>query len=177
MIHSRCYRARATALKLLFGGMLFVLAAVLFEAHRHGSAIAGTPLERFAGGDDELRSDGGTPVPTPMDGVDRVVAGFGGAMAGFVAIAIGELTQTLLTVRKRVSVRVSTGTSAAVLHGTIVAALVTNLLLLRYAPPSFRGHEVTVPFGWAGPGRRASAAARPARSSTAASARRRRSAR
>ncbi|UPW02050.1 sulfite exporter TauE/SafE family protein [Halorussus gelatinilyticus] len=130
------YFAPSAALKVLFGGMLIGLSAVLFRAHDgddHQKAVA---------------ADGGTPISTAstFDRYDRLVAGVGGTMAGFVAIAIGELTQTLLTVRKRVSVRLSTGTSALVLHGTIVAALVTNLLLLKYAPPSFSGHSFTVPF-------------------------------
>lgn len=132
------YFAPSTALKVLFGGLLILLSAVLFKAHQG---------EEHA---KEVAADGGTPVSaaSTFDRYDQLVAGLGGAMAGFVAIAIGELTQTLLTVRKRVSIRVSTGTSALVLHGTIVGALVTNLLLLKYAPPAFSGHDFTVPFGF-----------------------------
>jgi uncharacterized membrane protein YfcA len=159
------YFAPTTVLKLLFGGLLVVLAALMFQSHRKGASVrdpfVGTPFERFLPEPhDRIRTDGGTvdvdeSTPHGDDGhvvaferVDRVVAGFGGAMAGFVAIAIGELSQTLLTIRKRVPLRVSTGTSALVLHGTIVAALVTNLLLLRFAPPAFSGHQFTVPFGF-----------------------------
>lgn len=151
------YFAPSTALKLLFGGMLILLSAVLFRAHggrddAHGEQVAADGGERIPDSrpSSEPRSDGGEPVPTAstFDRYDQFVAGVGGAMAGFVAIAIGELTQTLLTVRKRVSVRVSTGTSALVLHGTIVGALVTNLLLLKLAPSSFSGHRFTVPFGF-----------------------------
>ncbi|WP_137286500.1 TSUP family transporter [Halorussus salinisoli] len=134
---SLSYFAPSTVLKLLFGGMLIVLSAILFRAH--------TGHEDHAEG---VAADGGQPAShaSTFDRYDRLVAGAGGAMAGFVAIAIGELTQTLLTVRKGISIRLSTGTSALVLHGTIVAALVTNLLLLRFAPPSFSGHHFTVPF-------------------------------
>ncbi|MFC7081656.1 sulfite exporter TauE/SafE family protein [Halorussus caseinilyticus] len=132
------YFAPSTVLKLLFGGMLVLLSAVLFKAHQGGSH------------DERVAADGGQTVSpaATFDRYDRLVAGVGGAMAGFVAIAIGELTQTLLTVRKRVSVRVSTGTSALVLHGTIVGALITNLFLLKFAPPAFSGHDFTVPFGF-----------------------------
>ncbi|WP_435180781.1 sulfite exporter TauE/SafE family protein [Halorussus sp. AFM4] len=131
------YFAPSAVLKLLFGGMLIALSAVLFRAHGD-----------HADGAEQVAADGGRAVSpaSTFDRYDRLVAGVGGAMAGFVAIAIGELTQTLLTVRKRVSVRLSTGTSALVLHGTIVAALVTNLLLLKFAPPAFSGHDFTVPF-------------------------------
>ncbi|MFB6071746.1 MAG: sulfite exporter TauE/SafE family protein [Halobacterium sp.] len=144
------YYAPRDALQLLFGGMLVVLAGILFQAHRHGATFVDwfrdTSLEfLLPDGEGSVRTDGGLP---PFDRFDRGVAALGGAMAGFVAIAIGELTQVLLTVRKRVPIRLSTGTSAAVLHGTIVAALVTNLLLLRFAPPSFSGHQFTVPFGF-----------------------------
>jgi uncharacterized membrane protein YfcA len=69
-----------------------------------------------------------------------------GALAGLVGIAVGELTQTMLTVRKKLSIQLSTGTSAFVLHLTIVSALVTNLLLLRFAP-SIAGEGFTIPFG------------------------------
>jgi uncharacterized membrane protein YfcA len=147
------YFAPSAALKVLFGGMLIGLSVVLFRAHDgedHADAVAadgGEPSDARSAPSNP-QSDGGPPASpaSSFDRYDRLVAGVGGAMAGFVAIAIGELTQTLLTVRKRVSVRLSTGTSALVLHGTIVAALITNLLLLRYAPPSFSGHSFTVPF-------------------------------
>ncbi|WP_458185703.1 TSUP family transporter [Haladaptatus sp. NG-WS-4] len=164
------YFVPSSALKVLFGGMLLVLSAVLFQAHRHGSSVsdwvAGTPFEKLLPSDSselrsdggerldetrgtsELRSDGGTPAVTPFDRFDKIIAGIGGAMAGLVGIAIGELSQTLLTVRKRIPIRLSTGTSALVLHGTIVSALVTNLFLLHYAPASLSGHHFTVPFGF-----------------------------
>lgn len=136
------YYAPKSALKLLFGGMLVILSGVLYYAHHRDGSLAD-----LLPGTRPVQSDGGRPAHV-FDRYDRLVAGFGGAMAGFVAIAIGELTQTLLTVRKKVPIRVSTGTSALVLHGTIVAALVTNVLLLAYAPPAFSGHSFTVPFGF-----------------------------
>ncbi|WP_458208270.1 TSUP family transporter [Haladaptatus sp. NG-SE-30] len=147
------YFVPSAALKVLFGGMLLVLSVILFQAHRHGSSVAdwvaGTPFEKLLPSDSPpTRTDGGTPAVTPFDRFDKTIAGIGGAMAGLVGIAIGELSQTLLTVRKRVPIRLSTGTSALVLHGTIVSALVTNLFLLRYAPASLSGHHFTIPFGF-----------------------------
>lgn len=151
------YYAPSTALKLLFGGMLLVLAFVLFQAHRHGTTfvdwLEGSRFEWLLPDESPVATDGGhTGIDSHpgrnFDRFDRVIAGFGGAMAGFVAIAIGELTQVLLTVRHRIPIRISTGTSALVLHGTIVAALVTNVALLEFAPPAFSGHHFTVPFGF-----------------------------
>ncbi|WP_435155574.1 sulfite exporter TauE/SafE family protein [Haladaptatus sp. DFWS20] len=146
------YFVPSSALKLLFGGMLLVLSGILYGAHRDGKSltdwVSDTRFEELLpNGSDAVRTDGGTPT-TQFDRFDRVIAGVGGAMAGLVGIAIGELAQTLLTVRKKVSIRLSTGTSALVLHGTIVSALAANLVLLRYAPASFSGHDFTVPFGF-----------------------------
>ncbi|GKZ15168.1 sulfite exporter TauE/SafE family protein [Haladaptatus sp. T7] len=141
------YFVPSAALKVLFGGMLLVLSFVLYLSHRDGKSLGDlVDASRLFGDSSRIRTDGGTPGPTQFDRFDRTIAGVGGAMAGLVGIAIGELAQTLLTVRKNVSIRISTGTSALILHGTIVSALVANLLLLRYAPESFSGHNFTVPF-------------------------------
>jgi uncharacterized membrane protein YfcA len=77
---------------------------------------------------------------------DFLIALLGGTLAGLVGIAIGELTQSMLALRRRVPLKLSTGTSALVLHMTIVAALLANVALLRYAP-SITGAGFTVPFG------------------------------
>lgn len=76
---------------------------------------------------------------------DAVISVLGGTLAGLVGIAIGELTQALLTLRKRVPLKLSTGTSALILHLTVVSALVTNILLLRFAP-GLTGEGFSVPF-------------------------------
>lgn len=76
---------------------------------------------------------------------DFLVTLLGGTLAGLVGIAIGELTQSLLTLRRRVPLKLSTGTSALVLHVTIVAALLANIALLQFAP-SITGPGFTVPF-------------------------------
>ncbi|ODR82364.1 hypothetical protein BG842_01225 [Haladaptatus sp. W1] len=141
------YFVPSAALKVLFGGMLLVLSFVLYLSHRDGKSLGDlVDASRLFGDSSRIRTDGGTPDSSQFDRFDRTIAGVGGAMAGLVGIAIGELAQTLLTVRKNVSIRISTGTSALILHGTIVSALVANLLLLRYAPESFSGHNFTVPF-------------------------------
>ncbi|MFB6152291.1 MAG: TSUP family transporter, partial [Haloarculaceae archaeon] len=76
---------------------------------------------------------------------DVLITVLGGTLAGLVGIAIGELTQTMLALRRRVPLKLSTGTSALVLHVTIVAALAMNVALLRFAP-SVTGDGFTVPF-------------------------------
>jgi uncharacterized membrane protein YfcA len=144
------YFVPSAALKVLFGGMLLALSAVLYLSHRDGKSLGDWVDESRLSGmlsrdSTRLRTDGGTRA-TQLDRFDRTIAGVGGAMAGLVGIAIGELAQTLLTVRKNVSIRISTGTSALILHGTIVSALAANLVLLRYAPESFSGHDFTIPF-------------------------------
>ena len=147
------YLAPPALLKILFGGMLLVLSAILFETHREGSSIPDwlthPRFARIMPERDERaeRTDGGVTI-SRFDWFDRTIAALGGAMAGLVGIAIGELSQTLLTVRKRVPIRLSTGTSAFVLHGTIIAALTTNLVLLQYGPSWLSGHSFSVPFGF-----------------------------
>jgi len=81
-----------------------------------------------------------------LESLDLGITVLGGTLAGLVGIAIGELTQTMLTMRRRVPLRLSTGTSALVLHVTVVAALVANVALLAFAP-SITGEGFTVPFG------------------------------
>ncbi|MFQ5689081.1 MAG: TSUP family transporter [Gemmatimonadota bacterium] len=79
--------------------------------------------------------------------LDRIIVGLGGALAGLVGIAIGEVTNTFLTVRKRVSVKMSTGTSALVLHLTILSALTTNLLVLAGGASVMRAERIVIPWG------------------------------
>ncbi|WP_232686791.1 hypothetical protein [Halobacterium zhouii] len=61
---------------------------------------------------------------------------------------MSRATATAPNARSSATSTANAGTSALVLHGTIVAALVTNLLLLGFAPPEFSGHSFTVPFGF-----------------------------
>jgi uncharacterized membrane protein YfcA len=148
---------------LAFGGLLLALSVVLYESHEHGPSLLDTVMEKPVSGvgltdalpagyepRTRVLADGGTENAGTrtftLEPFDKGVTLVGGALAGLVGIAVGELTQTMLTVRKKLSVQVSTGTSALVLHATIVAALVTNLLLLRYAP-SLAGEGFTIPFG------------------------------
>ncbi|MFC6940836.1 sulfite exporter TauE/SafE family protein [Salinirubellus sp. GCM10025818] len=157
------YAVPSTALMLAFGGLLVVLSVVLYESHEHGPSLMDALLEKPVSGlglTDELPdsyeprtralADGGTEGAGRgsfhLEPLDTAMTVVGGALAGLVGIAVGELTQTMLTVRKKVPVGISTGTSAFVLHLTIVSALITNVALLRFAP-SIAGEGFTVPFG------------------------------
>jgi uncharacterized membrane protein YfcA len=104
---------------------------------------ATSPAERSGS---SVMGDGDDPTEFHLALPDFLVTLLGGTLAGLVGIAIGELTQSMLAIRRRVPLQLSTGTSALVLHLTIVAALVTNVVLLRLAP-SITGAGFTVPFG------------------------------
>ena len=99
--------------------------------------------ERATG--DAVIGDGDDVTAFHLERADVAISVLGGTLAGLVGIAVGELTQTMLAIRRRVPLRLSTGTSALVLHLTIVTALVTNVALLRFAP-SVTGEGFTVPF-------------------------------
>lgn len=145
-------------LKFLFGGLLLALAFVLFEAHHLGREVVFRARDLVPGGladgavahDYESRTrfrDTATDGGFGLTRLDRGVVAAGGTMAGLVGIGIGELSNTLLTVRKRIPVDVATGTSALVLHLTVLSALVTNLVWLQFAPASFHVEEYAIPFG------------------------------
>jgi uncharacterized membrane protein YfcA len=157
------YAVPSTLLMLAFGGLLVALSVVLYESHEHGPSLMDTLLEKPVSGlgltdalpdsyepRTRVLADGGTVAGGEgsfhLEPLDRVMTVVGGVLAGLVGIAVGELTQTMLTARKKVPVQLSTGTSAFVLHLTIVSALVTNLALLRFAP-GVAGEGFTVPFG------------------------------
>jgi uncharacterized membrane protein YfcA len=157
------YLVPSSLLMLAFGGLLVGLSVVLYESHEHGPSMLDTVMEKPVAGlgltdalpdsyepRTRVLADGGTENAGTRDFTlerfDTGITVVGGALAGLVGIAVGELTQTMLTVRKKLSIQISTGTSAFVLHLTIVSALVTNLLLLRFAP-SIAGEGFTIPFG------------------------------
>ncbi|MFB6135232.1 MAG: TSUP family transporter [Halobacteriaceae archaeon] len=104
---------------------------------------ASSPDERANG--TVVMGDGSDATVFHLELPDVLVTLLGGALAGLVGIAVGELTQSLLALRRRVPLKLSTGTSALVLHATIVAALAANVALLRFAP-SVTGGGFTVPF-------------------------------
>ncbi|MFB6163259.1 MAG: sulfite exporter TauE/SafE family protein [Halococcoides sp.] len=113
-----------------------------------GSALGGpatTDRERPTGR--TAVGDGGDPTAFHLELLDVAIGVLGGALAGLVGIAIGELSQAMLTLRRRVPLKLSTGTSALVLHVTIVAALITNVAFLTFGPTWLTGDGFVVPFG------------------------------
>jgi uncharacterized membrane protein YfcA len=164
------YMIPSAVLMLVFGGLLLLLSVVLFESYEHGPSfleqlleVPITPLtmddfSNISGkdvpGDYEPRTRyfaehgetaGGTREGFHLQFFDFLITCVGGLLAGLLGIAIGELTQTMLTVRKNISIQLSTGTSAFILHVTIVSALITNIILLQWAP-QMASEEITVPF-------------------------------
>lgn len=109
-------------------------------------AMGGTAsAERHRANGKTVIGDGSDATEFHLELPDFLISLLGGTLAGLVGIAIGELTQTMLALRRRVPLKLSTGTSALVLHVTIIAALVTNVVLLTVAP-SVTGEGFTVPF-------------------------------
>lgn len=82
----------------------------------------------------------------PLGQIDRGIVAIGGIFAGLVGIAIGEVSNTFLTVRREIPIKISTGTSALLLHVTILSALLTNLGILWLDPVFIQGEDVAIPW-------------------------------
>ncbi|MFB6163583.1 MAG: TSUP family transporter [Haloarculaceae archaeon] len=125
---------------------------VLSDTHEAAETPPGDAMGGPATSEEErptgttLMGDGADGTVFHLEAIDVGISVLGGLLAGFIGIAIGELTQAMLTMRRRVPLKLSTGTSALVLHLTIVSALVSNIALLTFAP-SITGEGFTVPFG------------------------------
>lgn len=81
-----------------------------------------------------------------FNALDRLILLSAGAFAGLVGIAIGEISNTFLTVRKKIPIKISTGTSALILHVTILAALATNVAILKLATGLFHAEQIAIPW-------------------------------
>lgn len=171
------YFVPSNSLLALFGVLLVGLAGVLYYSHEHGGArgcilcgdtlalkegkisaeyccstqVAGTGI-----------TDGGQPDYAPhttfrrrqtegdslvFDLCDKGIKALAGVLAGLLGIAVGELTNTMLTVRKRLPVQLAVGTAAFVLHVTILAALLANLALLQVQVPGLDTSGFSIPLG------------------------------
>ncbi len=152
-------------LLIIFGLVLIALAAIIFRAYqgeiRHTCLLCGDSLMAMKfgdsmgpngpGSDSTLAGHfpGGKPTlvkRTAFDKIDRLILSKAGAFAGLIGVAIGEISNTFLSVRKRVPIKVSTGTSALVLHVTILAALAANLAVLQSDLPIFDAKEIVIPW-------------------------------
>ena len=137
------YFVPAQELLLVFSFLLMGLAATLYRAHRHPKEALPNYHPRVyllkpgnPGSFTEFRSNG----------LDRLILLSAGAFAGLVGIAIGEISNTFLTVRKKIPVKISTGTSALILHITILSALAMNLAILNFALAVFHAEQIAIPW-------------------------------
>ncbi len=137
------YFAPAQGLLLVFGCLLLSLAAILYRAHRRPTEALPDYRPRVY----LLQSSNPTSFSTfRPNGLDRLMLSTAGTFAGLVGIAIGEISNTFLTVRKKIPVKISTGTSALILHLTILSALAMNLAILNFAPAVFHAEQIVIPW-------------------------------
>lgn len=169
------YVVPSQGLLLLFGGLLVVLSAVLYYSHEHGGTracmLCGDTLAIMEGrveyccnaqAEGTGVTDGGQPDYMPrttvrsrqnegtalrFDVLDKGLKAIAGVLAGLLGIAVGELTNTMLTVRKRLPVQLAVGTAAFVLHLTILGALLANVAFLYLPVPGVDTGGLAVPFG------------------------------
>jgi len=137
------YFVPAQELLLMFGFLLLGLAAALYRAHRRPKETQTDYRPRVY-----LLKPGN---PTAFSAfrpnrLDRLILGAAGAFAGLVGIAIGEISNTFLTVHKKIPVKISTGTSALILHVTILSALAMNLVILNFSPTVFHAERIAIPW-------------------------------
>jgi uncharacterized membrane protein YfcA len=153
-------------LLMLFGLVLLALAAIIFREYqgemRHTCLLCGDSLMAMKyGGDADAAGPGeaapaatgfiaraqlGHAVGLVFNAADRVIMWIAGAFAGLVGVAIGEISNTFLTVRKDLPVKIATGTSALVLHLTILSALAANLLVLWADLDVFEAKDIDLPW-------------------------------
>lgn len=156
-----------SGLLIIFGIVLLVLAAIIFRAYRHdvrhGCLLCGDSIAAMRMGDEneghqvpqaaDLAGSAPKEAQRPDLGgtigfnwLDRIIISSAGLFGGVIGVAIGEISNTFLTIRKKVPVKVATGTSALVLHITILAALCANLVVL-FADLSFIDvEEIVIPW-------------------------------
>ncbi len=80
---------------------------------------------------------------------EKTLLATAGRLAGLMGIAIGESAQTVLLVRKRIPAKYSTGTSALVLHVTVLSALLASLAILAWRPSFLPVEDVEIPWSLA----------------------------
>lgn len=106
--------------------------------------VASSDAERATG--QTVVGDGGDSRDVHPEPFDTATLVLGGLLAGPDAIALEELTQAMLALRRRVPLRLSARTAAVFLHPTIVSPLVSNVILIGFVP-SITGADFAVPFG------------------------------
>lgn len=136
-------------LLVVFGVVLLALAWILMQSYfggiRHTCLLCGDSIATMRtddeGGDDPADKslnnmiDPVTKRPrmsqtVQFNGADKTILSNAGVLAGVIGVAIGEITNTFLSIRKNMPIKVATGTAALVLHVTILAALCANLVVI-----------------------------------------------
>lgn len=80
------------------------------------------------------------------DGKDKGTLSVAGLFAGLAGIAVGEIVQTFLILKKCVPLKFSGGTSALTLHLTILTALLMNVAILFIQPPFLPTKGIAIPW-------------------------------
>ncbi len=152
------YFVPGNGLLLVFGLVLLALAFIIFREYqgeiRHTCLLCGDSLMamRYESAASATVADGDTGkrkrprFNIAFDHTDRGIMAIGGAFGGFVGVAIGEISNTFLSVKKQVPVKVATGTAALVLHITILSALATNLIIIYGDIELFDAKEIEIPW-------------------------------
>lgn len=156
-------------LLLVFGLVLLALAAIIFKEYqgevRHTCLLCGDSLTAMkyeakdstgnpgARAEAAKKSKGflerarlGYEKDLSFGNSDRGIMWIAGAFAGLVGVAIGEISNTFLTVRKKLPVKIATGTAAFILHITILSALLANLVVLWGDFEIFQAKQIDIPW-------------------------------
>lgn len=72
--------------------------------------------------------------------VDRIIVSAAGVSAGLIGTAIGEITNSFLLIRKKLQAKVAVGSTALILHITILAVTALHLLV-SYMPINIQGFQ------------------------------------
>ncbi len=151
------YFVPGNGLLLVFGLVLIALAFIIFREYqgeiRHTCLLCGDSLTamRYESAEKTaaVADTGKRRRPrfnVAFDTVDRGILSIGGAFGGFVGVAIGEIANTFLSVRKQVPVKIATGTAALVLHITILSALATNVVIIYGDFEIFQAKDIEIPW-------------------------------
>lgn len=160
-------------LLIIFGIVLLVLAGIIYRAYRgevrHTCLLCGDSIAAMRMGDesdvsdqemntgDPAGSDSNVDAVTDsgypnlggsvtFNNLDRSIMTSAGVLAGVIGVAIGEITNTFLSIRKNISIKVATGTAALVLHITILSALCANLGVLFGDIEFIDVEEIVIPW-------------------------------
>jgi uncharacterized membrane protein YfcA len=157
------YFVPGNGLLLVFGLVLIALAFIIFREYqgevRHTCLLCGDSLTAMRY---ESATAGAAAATTTavadtgkkkrprfnisFDNTDRGILSIGGAFGGFIGVAIGEIANTFLSVKKKVPVKVATGTAALVLHITILSALATNVVIIYSDIEFFQAQGIEIPW-------------------------------